>query len=276
MGQMSRKAVLFMAWDEQQSQFGRALVNPGRNVPDFIVKSARQPSVKRFNVYRNNVMVSLTEAIRDAYPVVGQLVGEEFATAMARSYAGDNLPQSPVMLEYGEGYADFIDHFEPAGSQPFLADIARLEWAWLKACHSADQQPVSLDALSEFAEGELGGLCFEFCSSVRLLRSDYPVGSIWSAHQGEMVDEEGLAKLSQQPECVLVNRPLWDVEVRVLEPAIYAFFSSLHKGLPLGTSIDKGNMYKGFDPAMAIQALFATRIVARIKMNKNEGSNAKK
>ena len=121
-----------MVWDKQQAQFAKSLLDPAKGVPDFVSRTQGEPSNKRFNVYRNNVMVSLTEALLDSYPVVAQLVGEEFANAMARVFAGDNLPTSPVLLEYGAGYGDFIAGFEPAQSLPYLADIARLEGAWLK------------------------------------------------------------------------------------------------------------------------------------------------
>lgn len=253
-----------MVWDKQQALFGDALLDPSLDVPGFITPTGTQPSHKRFNVYRNNVMVSLTEAILDTYPVVAALVGDEFATAMARVYVGDHLPQSPVLLDYGEGFADFIAQFTPAQMLPFLADVARMEWAWLQAYHSADQPPLSIDALSNFAEDELGDLRFTFCPSVHLQKSVYPIVSIWSAHQDREKDEE-LEELPQIGEYALVNRPVWDVLVRTLSPAAYAFFVSLQAGNTLGVSIDKGQTFSDFDAAGAISALFETQSVAAIK-----------
>lgn len=253
-----------MVWDEQQTLFGEALLDPSSEVPEFVVQTAGKPSYKRFNVYRNNVMVSLTEALLSSYPVVSQLVGEEFATAMARVYAGENLPKSPVLFEYGGDYGDFIEQFEPAKTLRFLADVARLEWAWLCAYHSADHQPLAIESLAQFGEKELGGLCFSFCPGVALLRSDYPIVSIWSAHQGDELDEE-LLRSSQKGEWALVNRPETDVLVRTLEPSTYAFFASLQDGFPLGVAIDKGNTFSHFDPAEAISAIFETQTVVAIK-----------
>ena len=251
-------------WQEQQTLFGQALIDPAVSVPDFMTKSTDNPSIKRFNVYRNNIMVSLTEAIVDTYPVVSQLVGEEFATAMARVYVGDHLPSSPVLLEYGEGYGGFIAGFEPAQSLPFLADIAKLEWAWMRAYHARDETPLSIESLGEIAQDELLKTGLVLCQSVQLLRSNYPIASIWAAHQEGRNGEE-LENVVEQAECVLVNRPLWNVEVRVLEPSTHAFFSSLHTGFPLGISIDKGNTFSSFDPAAAINALFETKSIAALK-----------
>ena len=254
-----------MSWDKQQTLFSQALIDPVLEVPDFVAKTGDKPSGKRFNVYRNNIMVSLTEAIIDSYPVVSELVGEEFATAMARVYVGDNLPKSPVLYEYGEGYGDFIASFEPANSLPFLADIARLEWAWLQAYHSADHQPLLIEALAEFGEDHMGNLRFTFCSGVALLQSDHPIVSIWSAHQGEQRDKELLAQILPQGEFALVTRPAYDVLVHSLEPGVHAFFKALQSGFPLAVSIDKGNTFSNFDVAGAINTVFETKTVAAIK-----------
>ncbi len=253
-----------MKWDEQQARFGEALLDPRKKVPDFVAKTGGRPSGRRFNVYRNNVMVSLTEALLDAYPVVTQLVGDEFATAMARVYAGENLPRSPVLLDYGADYAAFIERFEPAQSLPFLADVARLERAWLTAYHCADHVPLAIEALSSFDEQELGDLRFSFCPGVALVQSDHPVVSIWTAHQGEGA-ETALAAISQQGETALVNRPDNHVLVREISPAIHAFFLSLHQGQTLAMSLDKGGTFARFDPSQAIQQLFATGIVFEVK-----------
>ncbi len=253
-----------MAWGEQQTRFADALLDPARGVPEFVAKTAGKPSGKRFNVYRNNVMVGLTEAILDSYPVTGAMVGEEFATAMARVYVGQHLPQSPVLLEYGADYATFIEGFEPAQSLPYLADMARLEWGWLQAYHSADHAPLAIEALSRIEEEQLIHTGFVFCPSVFLLRSSYPVVSLWSAHQCSETGPEP-ARIEPGAECVLINRPLWEVNVRTLEPSTFAFFQSLYRGRSLGQAIDKGNCWANFDPAGSISALFETGCIAELK-----------
>ena len=260
---MKNKSPIAQNWCDQQAAFAQALLDPAKDLPSFVGKTARNPAQKRFNVYRNNVMVSLTEAIIDSYPVVSALVGEEFASAMARVYVGNNLPTSPVLLDYGEGYAAFIETFEPAANLPVLADMARLEWAWLRAYHAIDETPLNIKALGEYSEEELPSLSFQFCQSVQLLRFDHPIFSIWSAHQGEAASEL-LGNIVQQAECGLVNRPEWEVDVRVFEPATHAFFNSLYAGFPLGIAIDKGNSFSSFDPASAIGALFETKVISAI------------
>ncbi len=259
-----------MVWDKQQAQFAAALLDPAKGVPDFVTPTAGAPSGKRFDVYRNNVMVSLTEALLDSYRVVGELVGAEFATAMARVFAGNHLPASPVLLEYGAGYGDFIAGFEPAQSLPYLADVARLEWAWLEAYHSADQAPLTIEALRSFGEDEFIHLSFSFCPAVRLLPSDHPVVSIWSSHQKDPQEGDAARQVElsgNKAQCALLTRPAWDVELRPLDRGAYAFLGSLKAGLPLGKSIDRGNGFRDFDAALALELMFASGCIAEIKRN---------
>ena len=106
---------------ERQGDFAAALLDPGRPMPIGLVGPDGEPSPKRFAVYRNNVVVGLMEALKDAFPAVHRIVGADFFRAMARAYARVEPPRSPIMLDYGAGFPDFVRQFEPAAVLPYLA-----------------------------------------------------------------------------------------------------------------------------------------------------------
>src|SRR5215468_10266336 len=99
---------------ERQHGFASALLDPVLPIPDGLVGPDGEPGPKRFAVYRNNVVVGLTETLKDAFPAVHRIVGEDFFRAMARAYVVVEPPKSPILLDYGAGFADFIRQFEPA------------------------------------------------------------------------------------------------------------------------------------------------------------------
>ena len=105
-------------------------------------------SARRFAVYRNNVMVTLSKALKSRFPAVDKIVGEEFFGAMARVFVSERPPRSPLLATYGDEFADFIATFEPASDLPYLADVARLEAARTRAYHSADAVPIDADGLT--------------------------------------------------------------------------------------------------------------------------------
>ena len=107
-----------------------------------------------------------------------------------------------------------------------------------------------------------------FALDVHLLKSDYPVVAIWSAHQGD--GEEGGTAIEfeafvEGARGVLVTRPLFEVELRRPDRGTYAFLNVLQAGFSLGKAIDKGNTFKGFDAAQALELTFASGCVAAIE-----------
>jgi len=67
-----------------QRVFSAALLDAALPAPPGLVGPDGEPGPKRFAVYRNNVVVGLVEALRDAFPAVCRIVGIEFFEAMAR------------------------------------------------------------------------------------------------------------------------------------------------------------------------------------------------
>lgn len=96
---------------ERLEEFASALLDPERAVPEGLVGPDSEPSARRFAVYRNNVFVGLTDALRAGFPCVVKLVGDEYFAAMARVFAAAMPPGSPVLLHYGAEFPDFIASF---------------------------------------------------------------------------------------------------------------------------------------------------------------------
>ncbi|WP_143328493.1 HvfC/BufC N-terminal domain-containing protein, partial [Caballeronia terrestris] len=99
--------------DARQSAFAMAILHPEYPIPPGLTGPDGEPSARRFAVYRNNVVAGLCDALKAAYPATRRIVGDEFFAAMARAYVLREPPRSPVMLRYGEGFADFVGAFEP-------------------------------------------------------------------------------------------------------------------------------------------------------------------
>lgn len=211
---------------EVLDRFAAALVDPAEAVPVGVNGRRAVTDAKRFAVYRNNVHVSLVEALAKRYPVVARLVGDDFFRGMARVYVASHKPASPLLIHYGADFADFIAGFAPAASIGYLADVARLESAWLEAYHAADAAPLAIASLLALPPERLPGLRLRSHPATRLVVSRFPVGSIWSAHRSDPVQPVGHAR----PETVLVVRPVADVGVHVLPAGDTGFIAALLDG----------------------------------------------
>lgn len=219
-----------------QGQFADALINPDAPLPEGIVDPKGNPAPKRFSVYQNNVIVSLTEALAATFPAVAALVGEAFFKEMARLFARSMPPTSPLLTEYGRDFPDFIAEFAPAAGLPFLRDVGRLDRAWLDAYHETDAAPLDPASLAGIEEAALVGARFNAHPALRIVASDYPVAAIWQAGKSG----EGAAGVDPQlHQSALVTRPDIDVHVVALTPAEGLFFVALMNNASLGEAAEK-------------------------------------
>src|SRR5262245_57558518 len=97
-----------------QNAFAQTIRAPEAPVPVHLRGAAQRDVTRRFSVYRNNLTAGLVAALRTQFTVVEQLVGTEFFRVMARDYVAEEPPRSPVLLDYGDTFPDFIDRFAPA------------------------------------------------------------------------------------------------------------------------------------------------------------------
>lgn len=218
-----------MQWlAERQREFGCAILDAAKPMPPGLVGPDGLPSLRRFSVYRNNVVVGLIEALKDAYPAVYRIAGAEFFMGLAHAYAVQNPPASSIMLEYGAGFPDFIAAFEPASSLPYLADVARLERAWTVAYHAPEASPINPAGLTALHPDDFLHVAFEVHPSLRIVRSRFPALTIWRMNADDAAP--GVVDLGAGGEDVLIVRPAAEVEVRQLPPGGAEFVSKIVSG----------------------------------------------
>lgn len=249
-----------------EGDFIKALMCPTAPVPDIVTSWNGNGREERFAIYRNNVITSLVEALRQTYPVVQDLVGEDFFRAMAVIFVREFPPTSPVLAYYGRGLADFVESFEPAKSLPYLPDVARMEFARLCAYHAADAESLTtLGAeFSQASEEELGRAAIAFHPSAHLLRSPFAVGSLWAAHNGigaiEDIDID-------THEAVLITRVDMEVAVVLISACDAEFVAALMSGAPLGDAIARAVELDGnFDLTRVVGTLVRQQALTSINL----------
>lgn len=233
-----------------QAQFSAALLDPALACPAGLKVWNGSDPAARLAVYRNNVVSSLIDALASSFPVVQELVGTEFFRAMAAVFVRQAPPRTRILAHYGgELFPLFIAGFEPASSLPYLADMARLEAARVRAYHAGDAAPVDIEAVQRvLASGErVGELRLDFHPSVSALGSRFAVLSLWAAHQGvgELADVD-----IDQAETAIMLRP--GLEVLVLRAPLGAadFVAAVQQGRSLADAVEAA---AGHAPAFDVQ-----------------------
>lgn len=235
------------------SAFTPALSDPAQPAPAVVAGPNGKSAAKRYNVYRNNVTVSLIDALVAIYPAVQRITGIDFFRAMARFHIRETLPTSPLLFDYGRDFPDFIENYRFARSMPWLADTARVERAWLDAYHAADAEPLSPDAFATVPAERLADICVTLHPSTRIVRSRYSALTIFTANRSmEPVGPINAA----EPEEALITRPAMEVIASRLPTGGAALVEALMSGTTLGEAIAAAlDCDPSFDIASALTSL---------------------
>ena len=215
-----------------QNEFRAGLFDPELPAPTGLVNPDGTQASKRYDVYRNNVAVSLSDALEAAFPVIRKLVGDKFFRAMAGVYFRKHPPASPLMMFYGDKMPQFLRRFGPAQSLAYLPDMAKLELSMRHAYHEGDASPIDASALGALAPDKLMGAQLGLAPATTVLTSLYPIYSIYRANTVPDAPKAALV-----PEAVVITRPGFDPIQHLISSASATCISSLKNGQTLGVAM---------------------------------------
>ncbi len=217
-----------------QRDVAHSLLVPGHSAALAHIADDIDEAAERFDVYRNNVAMTLIGALRLAYPAVDKLVGPDFFCAAAQAFIAGYPPRTACLNEYGGEFPDFLAAFPAAAALAYLPDVARLEWMVNLALHAPDAPTLQPDALTGLADGEHGRVRFMRHPSVQLLSVRYPADAIWRAVLKG--DEAALGDIAMKIErrWLIVQRQAAGIAVIHLDEDEASWTGLLFSGAALG------------------------------------------
>jgi uncharacterized protein (UPF0276 family) len=189
----------------------------------------------RLAIYRGNLTANWDKALSSAYPVIRQLVGPEFFTALARAYGKAHPSLDADLNRFGADLAGFLATFEPVAAFPYLPDMARLEWHVHEAHYAPDVPVLDANHFASLTPVKLEASRFSPHPACSLMASRWSVAQLWLAHQPDgaaFPDDVGA------PACAVVTRPHWQPRVHILPAAAHAALAALAAGHTFGDALD--------------------------------------
>ena len=208
---------------------------------------------QRLQIYRNNSLISLTEALKATFPVVHRLVGDGFFRTTAAAFICAHPPEEPRLAAYGAAFAGFLQHYAPASSLAYLPDMARLEWALNLAWHAPDAPALTPPELTQAVETMT---LLQLHPACRLLESPWPIEKIWRIHQSED-DADVRIDLDEGGSRLLVYRQDYDVAMAAISRAEFVMLTRFAAGATLESAMTET---LAADPALDIATALAAAL----------------
>jgi hypothetical protein len=242
-----------------QRDIADAILSDDAPIPATIQLASGPATASRFGVYRNNVLFGLMNALAARYPVSREILWPDSFEGAARLFVIMHPPRSPVMLNYGDDFPNFLRSIGTGSSTEYVADIAALESARVGAYHAPDATPLAAGLFEKLSPEALPNMRFKMHPSVSLLRSRFPVVSAWEAARGD--GHVGAWKA----EAALVARPFFDVQVWRLPPGGYEFFLAISNDVTIAEAVSEAAASDTqFDLAQVFQVLICAGAVVGI------------
>jgi hypothetical protein len=219
---------------ELQRGFAAALLREEDDAVCAVIVDEGFSAAERLRIYRHTCRSTLIATLRMTYPALERLVGSEFFEIAAAQFVSEYPARGAYLNEYGAGFAAFLAAFRPAADLPYLADVARFEWALGIAANAIDAPTLSAAALASVSAARHASLRFEAHPSVSFLLLDHPADEIADAVLSG--DDAAMAQvdLASGPVCLVVHRGSDGVQAQRLEPRAHDFLSRLCAGEPFG------------------------------------------
>jgi hypothetical protein len=171
------------------------------------------------------------DALRDNYPIVARLLGDEMFGVVAGEHAEQCPPRRPVLALYGARFPDWLEARRWVRELPYLPDVARLERLYIEALFACDEQALIMGQLR--GRGDWQALRLALHPAARFEWLTTPARSIWLSQRAEA---EGELEFEWQAEGMLFTRPELEVQTLCLDRAGHRFLFGVRLGESVGTA----------------------------------------
>ena len=209
--------------------------------------------MRGLQTYQANAGALAERALAAAFPTLQELLGDDSFANLARAFWHHAPPERGDVGTWGCDLARFVATAPDLADEPYLTDVARLEWAVHQAQSAADSG-LDANSLAVLTDHDPQRIWFRPKAGTQVLVSLHPVVGIWLAHRQPA--ETGIDRFAavrqafaaKQAQTALIWRGAWAVQVVALDPADALLTQALCQGQSLGRALEQVTMdHPGFE-----------------------------
>jgi hypothetical protein len=134
----------------------------------------RLSPVEQVDIYREQFWFRHRDVLRDDFAAIELLLGEEAFERLARAYLAECPSASFTLRDLGMGMVTFLERRAPWSEDRFVADLARVEWAFVDAFDGPDAPPFDPTSIAGVSEDAWPAARIVLHPSLQRLSLAYP------------------------------------------------------------------------------------------------------
>jgi len=188
-----------------------------RGLNSLLVEETPGEAVERMEVYAQMYFWRLYESLQEDFPVVQAILGEEKFHRLVVDYLQDHPSRTRDLAELSAELPRFLA-VHPLGApnaHPYLADMARLEWARIEVEREADAFALTAELLKRVPPEQWGKIRLQLIPACRLVSSAWDILTPWQ--QCILESQKSLASVQPQPLTLLIWRQRFNTMILSIE-----------------------------------------------------------
>jgi hypothetical protein len=216
-------------------------------IAEVVSGNDRLTPQQQAEIYREQFWLRHFDVLREDFPTLRWLLGDDAFDAFARAYLAACPPDSYTLRDLGNRLADFAARYDgfDAALAPIARDVACFELAFVDVFDGPSETPIAIADVQALAPEQWPRARLDLSSLLRLLHLDHPVNRLRTLVK--RADKDGVAARDMGAPPALPREPGWvalwrgrdlKVSYRPIAAPEAALMERLRQGLPLGEAIE--------------------------------------
>lgn len=167
-----------MNLEQLQRAFQQHVLQGDDTIAKSVNATGQVPAAIRLGIYAEAYRLRLIDALAHNYPRLQQLLGTEAFVALAKRYLDEHPSTSVSVRWFGHRLAADLNEDQ---EQPWLAELARWEWAIAAAFDAQDVEPLDDADLSDIDPAAWPALRFRFHPSLQRIQLHTNAATLFKA-----------------------------------------------------------------------------------------------
>jgi hypothetical protein len=197
----------------------------------WLAESGPLPAERRLGIYRHGYRQRLLESMRQLYPALAALLGQELFEEFALGYVMARPSRSYTLARLGDHFADHLEAHRPDRETArehwidLIIDLARYESAFAAIYHGPGIEGRPPPPPPTFHPG----MSVQGAPCLRLLRASAPV----HRYHADLLRSRRPAPPPPEPTALVVSRHDYRITTTVLAAGAFTLLSALLEATPL-------------------------------------------